>query len=387
MSNEILILTLLPEKGTTGVQSHFNALSDYLTENNINNKILTPYTYGLSFFERILRKIIFKIIKKIDKEQSIIFIHELLIRRLRKNLLKYIKNNVKSYYIYAQDPSTALLACNLKNDFKDFKFIKISLMCHFNISEIYEYIVSEQVSDTGKLYSYLSKNEVEACRTVDKIIFPTKFSKNNVLKRLTEFSIDLKTTVISNFLEDHQSTPSLNDDEIDFISIGTLEARKNQEFSLRIISELHKLGHKRRLTFVGDGPDRVKLERLASELNITDYITFLGYVENAKELLISAKFLLHTPKMEAFGIVLIEAMSYGIPVCVTPVGGVPEVFDDGDEGVYLDFKDPKKSAEMICVFFNDRIYYDMSRNARKRFEEKFTTQKIAPLFFNEIIGK
>ncbi len=385
MNNEILILTFLPEKGTTGVQSHFNSFSDYLTESNIANKIITPYTYEPSLYERILRKIVL-LIKRMDEEQSIILMTELLNQRLRKNLLKYIKNNSKPYYIYAQEPTIALMASDLKKDFKDVNFIRISLICHFNISEIYEYVISHNVSDTGKLSKYLYRKEEEACKAVDKVIFPSKFLHAIVLKRIGKSVTDAKTTVIHNFVDDDLNSSRAEENKTDFLSIGTLEPRKNQELSLRIIAELHRLGYKKRLIFAGDGHDRVKLEKLASELNITEYIRFLGYVENAKDMLVNTKFLLHSAKIENFPIALLEALSYSIPICAAPVGGIPEVFNDNVEGVYLDLDSPERSAEKISQLFDDETYREASLNARKRYENNFKTENIAPLVLEEIIG-
>lgn len=385
MANEILILTLLPEKGTTGVQSHFNSFSDYLIENKIANKIITPYTCKQSFLFRLFDKL-GSFGAKIDQEEAIIFSREHRIEGLRNNLLKHIKNSKKSYYIYAQDPSTALMAIELKNKYKNINFLKINFICHFNISEINEYVMSQKMSDQGKLSKYLYHKEEEAFKAVDKIIFPSNFLQEIVLKRIAKLHADFKTTVINNFTEDDLISSCLDANKTDFLSIGTLEPRKNQECALRTISELHKLGFKKRLTIVGDGPDREKLNELAKKLKISEYIIFMGYVEKASTLLVNTKFLLHTPKEEAFGIVLIEALAYGVPVCAVPVGGIPEVFNDNIEGVYLDLEDPKKNAERISVLFDEEMYGEVSKNARKRYVNHFNAEHVAPLLLNAILG-
>lgn len=385
MTNEILILTLLPEKGTTGVQSHFNSFSAYLDKINVDNKIITPYTYGQSFLFRLVGKLT-PIINKFDQEQAIIFSREHRIEGLRNNLLKHIKKNTKSYYIYAQDPSTALMAIELKNKHKNINFVKINFICHFNVSEINEYVMSQKVSDQGKLSKYLHRKEEEAFKTADKIIFPSNFLQAIVLKRIVKSSIHSNTAVINNFVEDSLTISKLDDSQTDFLSIGTLESRKNQEFSIRIISELHKLGYKKRLIIVGNGPDRVDLEKLTQHLNIVDYVIFTGYINNAKALLLNTKFLLHTAKIENFPITLLEALSYGIPICAAPVGGIPEIFQDTKEGVYLELKDPKKSAEKISVLFDEKAYAEVSKNARKRYENKFNTEHVAALLLNAILG-
>lgn len=388
MNKEILILTMLPEVGTTGVQSHFNLLSDFLKQYNIKNKILTPYTYKAPLIYRILGKLNNIVLRKFDLEQSIIFSREMRLRVLRKNMIRYLKNNKSDfYYIYAQDPSTALLATKFNdNNVRESHFLRISVICHFNISEANEYISSLHVSSVGKLCEYLYKTEIDSFNRVDKIIFPSTFNKVNVLKRAKKLDNQSKVDVINNFVDDISSFDNTNK-TTDFISIGTLEPRKNQEHALNIISELHKLGYRKKLTFVGDGPDRIKLERRAVDLGIREYITFAGYIENAKELLAHASFLIHTAIVENFPITLLEALSYGVPICATNVGGIPEIFDDTKEGVYLDLSDPKKSAKAIILLFDDEVYKKVSLNARKRYMHNFKTEMIAPVFLDAIMGE
>lgn len=386
MDKEIIIITILPEVGTTGVQSHFNSLSKFLKENNLDNKIITPYTYKQSFLNRLYSKIV-HIINKINSEQAIIFSREQRINSLENNLLHYIENNTqKSYFIYAQDPSTALMAINLKNRVSSAEIKKINLICHFNISEIHEYVISQNVSDSGALARYLYKKENEALRLVDKIIFPSNFLQKTVLKRVEKAVSYDKTEVINNFVEDSLKESGLEDIQTDFLSIGTLEARKNQEFAIRIIFELHKLGFKKKLTLIGDGPDRYMLQELAKSLNIDDYIVFKGYIKNAKEFLNKTNFLLHTAKMENFPITLLEALSYGVPVCAASVGGIPEIFDTKEEGIYLELDNPKKCAEDISYFFNDKHYRMASEKSRERFIKNFNSKEIAPKLYKAIIG-
>lgn len=90
------------------------------------------------------------------------------------------------------------------------------------------------------------------------------------------------------------------------------------------------------LVVVGDGPERARLEALASRLGITARVTFAGWVpeEEKQRLLAGAEFLVHPALFESFGIAVLEALAAGCPVLATRIGGIPEVV--GDAGLLVE---------------------------------------------------
>jgi glycosyltransferase involved in cell wall biosynthesis len=389
MIKEVIILSLLSEKGYTGVQEHFSVFSCYMKKNNIPYKIITPHTNGFSIFERLKFRFFIHIIRPFSKEKEIILGRELLANILFKKLALYIDGNSddREFYVYAQDPSSAVVANDVKCKSKFTKIKALTSNFHFNVSEIYEYVLSTGVKEGGALNCYLTKNEELALKVVDRIIFPSKYTQKHIENRILDSSLLRKSAIVNNFVEDITVAipPEVNcNQSIDFLSIGTLESRKNQAYSIKLISELHRLGHRRTLTIIGEGPDRAKLEELVKELGISKYVSFLGYVDNAKDKLFKSNFLLHTPIEESFGIVLIEAMRAGIPICASPVGGIPEVFDDCVEGVYLNEGDIKMNAEKIANLFNSENYEVIKSNARKKFLACYSVETLAPVLLKII---
>jgi glycosyltransferase involved in cell wall biosynthesis len=74
--------------------------------------------------------------------------------------------------------------------------------------------------------------------------------------------------------------------------------------------------------------------------------------------------------VETFGLTLLEAMSYGIPVIAPPVGGVSELVIDGYNGYSADSRDIKSVADKVTEVFSDRKKYsELSANARKKASE------------------
>ena len=78
---------------------------------------------------------------------------------------------------------------------------------------------------------------------------------------------------------------------------------------------------------------------------------------------------------ETFGLVLLEAMEYGLPCISSNVGGIPTVVDNGVTGFLIEPMEVEKLADkMKWLIQNPEIGMDMGDMGHKRFEEKFTLQ-------------
>lgn len=95
------------------------------------------------------------------------------------------------------------------------------------------------------------------------------------------------------------------------ICVGTLSRTKNQALAIEALSLLPE---RYTLDIVGDGPERVALERLAQSRDVTNRVEFHGYLHDPIKLMRHAAMLVHPALGETFGIVLFEASSVGIPV-------------------------------------------------------------------------
>ena len=136
-----------------------------------------------------------------------------------------------------------------------------------------------------------------------------------------------------------------------------------------------------RLMLIGDGPDRSTAELLARRHNIQDRIHFLGKQDNVNELLPLADLMLMPSEMESFGLAALEAMACGVPAIATRVGGVPELIDNGNNGILCEVGDIDSMATAAIALLTDPTRLDaMSRAARKTAQDHFCASRIIPLY-------
>jgi glycosyltransferase involved in cell wall biosynthesis len=132
---------------------------------------------------------------------------------------------------------------------------------------------------------------------------------------------------------------------------------------------------------IGDGPDRPEAFRLATELGITDQVAFLGTAPRVEVPLSVADIFLLPSEQESFGLAALEAMSSGVPVIGSKVGGLPEVVTHGETGFLLPVGDVKAMAQAGLVILKDpRRLASMRRAARDRAVGVFNEQSVVPLY-------
>ena len=118
--------------------------------------------------------------------------------------------------------------------------------------------------------------------------------------------------------------------------LGRLEAAKGIYDLLDAIAGVRSAVPDVRLVCAGDG-DRVGVARYAERLGIADAVTFTGWVgPSGKRALFESAAVFALPSYgEALPMSLIEAMGAGMPAVVSPVGGIPEVLQDGVSGLFV----------------------------------------------------
>jgi len=109
-----------------------------------------------------------------------------------------------------------------------------------------------------------------------------------------------------------------------------------------------------KLILVGDGSERKRLHKQIRDRRLVSNILCLGLREDVPEILSSGDVFILSSLNEGFGIVLLEAMAFRLPIVATRVGGVSEVVEDGQTGLLVSPGTPDAMANAILNIYNNR---------------------------------
>lgn len=128
---------------------------------------------------------------------------------------------------------------------------------------------------------------------------------------------------------------------------------------------------------VGDGPERDRLTRLASELEVADRVEFLGACPNERMpvLLGEAELAVIPSLLEATSIAALEAMACGLPVAASAVGGLPEIIDQ-NVGALFAPRDPGALASAVVTLLKHSDLSELGMEARRRVVANWSLERL-----------
>jgi glycosyltransferase involved in cell wall biosynthesis len=143
-------------------------------------------------------------------------------------------------------------------------------------------------------------------------------------------------------------------DETVLISIGRLAPEKNWDTLLKAFAKVFVEHPQVRLVLIGDGTARPSLESLASELGITDRVTFTGALpfEEIPRYLKAADLFAFASITETQGLVTIEAMAAALPVVAVDGPGTHDIVEHGKQGFLVE-NDPDALASGLNQLLSD----------------------------------
>jgi len=154
--------------------------------------------------------------------------------------------------------------------------------------------------------------------------------------------------------------------------VGYLLAEKGQELLIRALPLVLARYPDASLMLAGDGPCRARLERLAAELGIAPAVEFAGHVEDVAAVYRSLDVFLFPSLAEPLGSALLTAMAYGLPVVARPTGAVPEVIEDGGNGLFAGEEPGAFAGVVLRVLDDAELAARLGAAARLSVEQRFS---------------
>jgi len=171
-----------------------------------------------------------------------------------------------------------------------------------------------------------------------------------------------------------------------FLFVGTIEPRKNIANLLKAYASLTRCDKSKAMLIIagGQGWGKVNLKDIITRLDLTEHVEVLGHVDDATlaTLYVNAQFLVMPSLYEGFGLPLVEAMSYGIPVLTANNSSMPEVV--GNAGLLVDALDVKSIADGLQeMITNNELRERLAKNAKlnaSRFSWDESAKKLITVF-------
>ncbi|HEY1614628.1 MAG TPA: glycosyltransferase family 4 protein [Rhizomicrobium sp.] len=150
------------------------------------------------------------------------------------------------------------------------------------------------------------------------------------------------------------------------LSAGHLIERKGHDLTISALPRLPRFT----LLLVGDGPEKSRLQTLATRMGVADRVRFLGAVphESMREYYSAADALVLASSREGWPNVLLESMACGTPVVASPIWGNPEVVKEPAAGVLMPARTPEGVAAAVATLFR----HLPARSETRKYAERFS---------------
>lgn len=208
-------------------------------------------------------------------------------------------------------------------------------------------------------------------------------------KTIEDFSPTRPIHVVKNFVDTNEFSRKADSerfraafatkDERILIHLSNFRPLKRVKDVIRIFEKVHR-EIPSRLLLVGDGIERAETEHLVRDLKLSDCVRFLGKQDAVVDLLSIADVMLMPSESESFGLAALEAMSCGVPVVCSNIGGLPEFVMHGFNGFLCDVGAVEQMASHVLYILESPSRWETFSHHARETALRFDTQKIVPIY-------
>ncbi len=375
----LVIATILPGDGVTGVDTHIQQLRQYLEGCGTTSTLVTPFSWG-----RLLTYPVFGLrpllLERFSRPASLAWYlhwHEVFLR----NALRARLADVGECIVYAQDPFAARAALRARRG----RYQRVVMAVHLRISMADEWADKKQIRRGGTVYQAIRQVERTVIPQVDGLVSVSRWARDALLSWLPEAAA-VPYAVIGNFVA---SWPAASNQEQhgDLVTIGNLDLVKNHRFLLNVLAEAKRAGRSLTLDIFGEGPCREDLVRQASSLGLEHQVHLRGFRRDVRDFLPGYRAYVHASYSESSSLAIMEAMAAGLPIVAGNIGAISELCDEGMEGRFWPLDDPAEAASILLdLLDSEPARLKAARAARERFRRDFDADVVGPELTSFLMG-
>ena len=290
--------------------------------------------------------------------------------------------NDEKIKIYSLDENEGMSFCALRKMYKLLKTIKPQII-HTHL-HTYPYVMTYAIFHHVKIIHTMHNMPIyESTKTGQRILrflFKHKYAypvgiSSIITDQIKELYKLKNVTTIYNPVDTSKFLANKeNHDKFTFITIGRMSPQKNQALLLKSFSNIVKKNKNVSLIFIGDGELKEELFALTKQLNIENYVKYIGNVSNVECFLNKADVFVLSSTYEGLPMTILEAMSIGLPIISTNVGGVKDVVTDN--GLLVGVNENELTEAMELIMYSKEKYDNFANNSKKN-ANNFNLEKIA----------
>lgn len=259
----------------------------------------------------------------------------------------FVPNGNDVEIAFVEGYSTKLLSHSINKKSKKIAWIHIDLVNNHWIESVYR-----------------SRNEeLDSYKKYDSLIGVSNTVRDSVRKL---YGLNNVATIY-NPIDSRQICAAGQSDNVEFskndririVSIGRLVPQKGYDRLLRIINRLIGESFNVELTILGEGPDRVGLQKYINENRLEGRVFLPGFVENPYSLMAKSSLFVCSSRSEGYSTAVTEALILGVPIVTTMCSGMDELLNNGEFGIitkndedalYAGLRDLLSSEEKLSYY-------------------------------------
>jgi glycosyltransferase involved in cell wall biosynthesis len=164
------------------------------------------------------------------------------------------------------------------------------------------------------------------------------------------------------------------------VCIGNVAAfvpEKGHVLLIRALADLRAQFPQCVLLRPGEGPEKTKLQEVARQLRLEGVVKFPGFVADIESVYAATDLFVFPSHEEPLGSALLAAMAHGLPVVAIARGGVPEVVEDGKNGLLVKELDPVAlTAAITCLLSSPPEARRLGQAARETISSRFSADRM-----------